>query len=487
MNIKKLNAGPNPNGSKDVETVSDGKGPDNMTILSNMPPFDKAAAERTIKEAEFLKATDSLHQKKHNTIVAHAKQEQAERAFNAELTTIDDLDEAILAEENGISKTSVEYNGKEIPVYDLTGYDIKFIQHRLDYKIVRGVSGLYNSSIAQMVINDPSIWASKMSDLPKPNNSDYYGYIISATYMDTAVNYANSGIVQDQSGGVTYGFSRLLPNSLIGTNTSDGSTPNATNINDASLASKNFMTPQYLAENSAKTYNEVAFRRYDDQGTPVKPDFIIADGPISEDQKRHAAFFNIPIINIHSKVYWDRECQSSLESIDKGLASISPDSTYDEIFATASAIQKEMAFNGGTYGMIYENLDKQPISPGSPMFRTPTIKDGSIEIKERTDKLNQLKKLEQEKRLAIIKGKLAQAIQTGQPDPDIKFISHMLEGRPFVDKDGDTKISSISMIKINMMVNDNDSVETIFQKSGPSQLYEKLAPLVDKYIAISKS
>lgn len=493
-------------------------------ILSDIPPFNQDAAERAKEEAELLRASELLRGRKHDAIVARAKQEQAERDFNAELTTIEDLDDAILAEEDGISKTFTEYDGKKIPVYNLTGYNIKFIQHMLAYKLFSGRDN-YNSSIARSVIADPSIWASRMADLPKPEKAgDSYGFIVSGSYMNTETNYAESGIVKNtRSDALFYGFSSLRPNSLVVSATHDVETPNAANISD-SFSLGLFRSPQYLDSHSDDAYNEVAFRRYDDQGEPIKPDFILAhSGFISEEQKRHAAFFDIPIVNIDSKIYRDRKRQESLKSIDSNLDSVSSESEYSEIIAAVSAIEHESSFCST---MIDENLTNDTevlpdyilLNPSEVQPAIETIEyqlkisgktpaefrlglDGlnqespqaqqlieKYEIfaaaKKRIEKINQLKLIEQEKRIALIKSKLEQAIQTGTPDPEIKYICHVIKGQPYLDRSNTSMISPVNEIYLDMLFGDELTIKTVAKELGSRHLYEDLVPLVDQYISM---
>lgn len=62
------------------------------------------------------------------------------------------------------------------------------------------------------------------------------------------------------------------------------------------------------------SYNEVAMRRYNENGDPQAPDYlVIEDGKISEAIKHHADTFGVPILNVERR-YYDKKLGESLEA-----------------------------------------------------------------------------------------------------------------------------------------------------------------------------
>ena len=57
--------------------------------------------------------------------------------------------------------------------------------------------------------------------------------------------------------------------------------------------------------------------RYDDNGQPYKPDFILtSNNNISDYAITHAFYYGIPIINIYNQAYINQQRQGILESVD---------------------------------------------------------------------------------------------------------------------------------------------------------------------------
>ena len=86
--------------------------------------------------------------------------------------------------------------------------------------------------------------------------------------------------------------------------------------------------PNDLLYNQQGPYNEVTLGRYDNDGQPYKPDFILtSNNNISDYAITHAFYYDIPIINIDNQAYTNQQRQSILESVD----GIADSDNYDDL------------------------------------------------------------------------------------------------------------------------------------------------------------
>ncbi len=244
-------------------------------------------------------------------------QEIVEREISSRLLTVDKLEEEALAGDSGVSVRSIPYGDDDVKVYDLRGFPYALLTTAIDFKVYKpsileeGVAGI---ETARAVIKNPALWAQRRDEVEKsgsmrkigPNVSltDARGTTIHASYSDSGkLHNGRSG----NSGGrvpLTYGFSKVTGDRIIGIYSNDGGTSNMegddmTHISDPAT----FMGRLDNLAPGAK-YNEITMRRYSENGMPMLPDYIVAeDGIITEAMLKHAAYFGIPIVNIENKYY----------------------------------------------------------------------------------------------------------------------------------------------------------------------------------------
>ena len=228
------------------------------------------------------------------------KRELAEQAFNATLTKVNDLESAIEAGDERIKKDSVECDGKELPVYTLDNYPFHYLSHTVDYQV--HPKGYGNSHIittgtaiaAQLMVN-PSFWTRPSHEVDTEVNEKSGAKTLSTSYIETEHNNQH---FFESNFGLIYGFDSITPGTLLGSSPND----TVTGRQGETVGKRPLQSPTELVQNDLMnpgSYNEVAVNRYDENGEPVLPSFMIAhNNRISEFTKRHAAYFNIPIINI---------------------------------------------------------------------------------------------------------------------------------------------------------------------------------------------
>ena len=313
----------------------------------------------TPDEKDLLSQSKSYRQDAHDAIKNQRAHELTERAFNAALTSIDSLETAFQVGEDGISKTEVEYNGKTIPVYNLNGLPFQFFQTTLDYKLDKGQTRdnfIIATNIAKAVFEDPAVWARHRSDVEALNTevkSEQAGTTISLSYVDTEINLRTGGVTSEF--GATYGFEHLPSDSILSITAQDGATNNR--VGDEKTFLRSYKDPAALAENSRAKYNEVLVRRYDETGQPYLPDYmVVRNGNITDYTKRHAAYFNIPIINIEEEPYIKRDIERSIQKFN----AISDGDSYETLADTLAYVKDSYPFDG--------NMQNPKLSAGDPNF-----------------------------------------------------------------------------------------------------------------------
>lgn len=248
-------------------------------------------------------------------------QEIVEQELNSKLTTIDKLDDAVNAEDPGIAKRSLEYDGEEIPVYDLRGLPFGILSTALDYRGLDEHSGIPTIGKNTMVnlLNNPALWNTPEHEMAKQEgfgewfgSENARGNTISASYVNSEERNTNDRRVHNGGAyeitGTTrnlcYGFSRLEGDAIIRITLGDGGNSNGMGHDKTDLWSPDEVGRMENINHA--TYNEVLLRRYSETGMPRKPDYIIAeDGEITDTFLKHAKFWGIPILNIETKYYED--------------------------------------------------------------------------------------------------------------------------------------------------------------------------------------
>ena len=245
-------------------------------------------------------------------------QEFFEREINSRLTDIEELDIYSGVEGSGVEKTSIKYDNQEIPIYNLSDYPIHFIQTVLDYKkdLSEDDKRLNQKTISKMeeVLDDPSIWNTHETDINLTDDDLQNGRQGKSNRI--SVSYINCGDAESLrrrfDGDCCYGFSHLDGNSVIDADMTDIVSRSDIGKDDSKLTEdkvQRLLTDlEHPGESHYKgfngAYNEIVIRRYNENGEPKRPDFmVVQDGNINPVALKHAKYFNIPIVNINTKTY----------------------------------------------------------------------------------------------------------------------------------------------------------------------------------------
>lgn len=265
----------------------------------------KSAEEKEALKKDLIEGMEQYRNAKHERFQTQREQEETEKYLNHQLLTVDALEEGIISEDPRISKNIINYEDTDIPLYTLNGFPFFMISHNIGYKS----SGTFGSQTGERLRKDPSVWVQNENEVKKEgflgnNNEDNTfarGNTISTSYFGS--NFLDSRHVQP--GSLCYGFSHINGNQLLAISAGDGSTPNIVEKNEETLSSVGLEHIKYLEENGAAGYyDEITLRRYSENGEAYKPDYIITENDkITDDMLRHAAFFDIPIVNINRASY----------------------------------------------------------------------------------------------------------------------------------------------------------------------------------------
>ena len=294
--------------------------------------IQKKQIERELLEKEMGKGHANANRNRDSRIRNQRIQEAIERDLNHKLLSIDYLEEEVLMENPGVEKHSISYAGSEIPVYDLKGIPFSILSTTIDYRkgsfpSIRGVQTYRD------LMENPALWNENLHDI---KDSEGFGESRSYSRSDvisTSYRKSESILKTYVPGELVYGFERVDADSIISITAGDGGTKGNAGKLDPSMSGLETETVDSLLGNAASYestngYNEILLRRYSENGTPKKPDYIITeDGKISEAALRHAQFFGIPIINIDNQVY-DEKMRKRGDAI---LDSISESDSYAEI------------------------------------------------------------------------------------------------------------------------------------------------------------
>ena len=318
----------------------------------------KRAEERASLERDFINKMDQYRTEKFGTSkneegIFHPFdgeyqrqriQETSERAFNEALTPLEDIEAYAESGDERISTREVEYDGRTIKVYDLKGFPIKLLTHAIDFKGY-GDERRIGSEMAGRLQKDPSLWMRPRSE---NNINEYDGDsdCISTSYVDSDINMFRGGNTGGEYFMLKYGFDHVLPDSILQIRSYDGATTrNIGGANGSFLKRSDYFLPDDLAEASTEYYNEVQIRRFDEAGKPRKPDYIVLnDGKGMETMLKHAAYFDIPIINIESAEYRKNEIKKIADEAERIMED--KDAKYQDIAKVWQKIQSSTAIRG---------------------------------------------------------------------------------------------------------------------------------------------
>lgn len=258
-------------------------------ILSEDEQFI-AASEIVRKRNETVKALEQKYAR---------RREEVERMLNEGLTTIDELNEAIMTGEYGVAKSEIKYGDKQIEIIDSGNMEMKFLRHQIDFD---GNNGSFREEFEE----HPEIWDKNLDIIDDRLSSE-----LCLEYVDQKTDSVSAK-------GLCYGFSHVRPISLkyfgVGGAVGGGShlisTRKQESERDVMLRSVDtygtydIHSLDDIAERTANggiRLNEFVFDRYDESGRQLRPDYIVSSGSISETMKRHAAYFGIPIVIVHNR------------------------------------------------------------------------------------------------------------------------------------------------------------------------------------------
>lgn len=459
-------------------------------------------------EEDMARARDHFDLRRNERIMGQRIQEIVERDLNARLLTVEKLEEEVAAGNPGVHKRFVSFNRANIPVYDLIGIPFCILSTTVDFQSQNPL-GWRGTETYKKVLADPSIWAERRDEAEKSSGfgtkeSDARGDTISASFRNS--ERSTKGYAP---GNLYYGFERVWGDSIIDAYEYDAATDNMLGKKETRLSDPNTM--KRLNDSVGKNCrDEILLRRYDENGMPRIPDYIITeDGDITNLALTHAHYFHRPIINVVNSVYEEMLNQKSEEILN----SISINDNYSDIR------QKIAEFSGIPKNRnIYQPLIKIGRSRDwiKPKGMTP-IKDKCFEIS----------KIEQIKRIEYIKVTLEDAIgrleaatkrKETMPQKDItpglKYFSIWLvdvKTRIRSSLHGDKKVPFVghpgecNWINVSFRVNDATQVvntiiydgERIFEptkaledgvikeddiKKADSSYYDALEPLAKRYI-----
>ena len=245
-------------------------------------------------------------------------QEIIERNMEKELTKTEDLEIYSSIEGSGVEKRMDKYGDKPIEVYDLKGYPFAFLQTDISFKLSEDDIDLLRKGediktthngikTAARLYMDPSVWNINREDISRldSNGLNMTSNVISNSFRRS---YDRSMKQRHYVPGysICYGFEGITGCQLIDVSPSgDGRFPprwgertiKLRRIDDVEEAIKHTIE-----------HNELVTKRFNENGAVKKPDYIVTEnGDITEDMKKHAAYWGIPIININMEYYPDQE------------------------------------------------------------------------------------------------------------------------------------------------------------------------------------
>ena len=350
--------------------------------------IEKAQKEQEELEREMRTARDIAEQNKRNRFEKQRIQEIIEQDLNSRLLKVEDLETEAFSNNPEIQKHEMVFEGSEIPVYDLKGLPFAILSHTVDYRNVDNPLDEIGQNTYREVMKNPGVWNERQDKAMEASgfgtrNENARGDTISTSFRDSEKN-----IDSYVPGELIYGFEQVSADSIISISNGDGGTSNMAGRSETNLSDPNILD-QITGVNGTSIYNEVLLRRYSENGVPKSPDYIITNGTVSETDLKHAKFFNIPIINIDRAAY-EKKIEKRGEEL---LDSINEKNDYLELNQ-----KLEELLSMSKYKNRYRSLD----SIGRK-FDIPTLSYGATALEER---LFEVSKLEQQKRLNFIEGVL---------------------------------------------------------------------------------
>lgn len=233
--------------------------------------------------------------------------------FNKRATGPEQFAEWIASEEDGISEEEIEFEGKTIKVYHLTGHEFLALVHCIDYRGSKADKIIYPEVYekSKAIRDDPSNWKTVASENNPQNISNGLAKTSSANNISSSLvsNKVPDGHWGDSEEAIYYGFSNIGHRGIIKAGRGDMGVHQGwtSNIEDEADV-RPIQTIDIIEESNGP--NEVAFNRYEeDNGHSLSPSFIYCPNGIktvddlTNAQKHHAAYFNVPIVILHKEAY----------------------------------------------------------------------------------------------------------------------------------------------------------------------------------------
>lgn len=233
--------------------------------------------------------------------------------FNERATGPEQFAEWIASEEDGISEEEIEFEGKKIKVYHLTGHEFLALVHCIDYRGSKADKIIYPEVYkkSKAIRDDPSEWETIAPENNPQNVSNGLAKTSSANNISSALvsDKVPDGHWGDSEEAIYYGFSNLGHRGIIKAGRGDmGVHQGWTSIIEDETDVRTIQTIDEIEASDGA--NEVAFNRYEeDNGHSLPPSFIYCPNfietvdDLTDAQKRHAAYFNIPIVILHRNAY----------------------------------------------------------------------------------------------------------------------------------------------------------------------------------------
>lgn len=312
------------NGEK-VEETAQNKDNESWDSVADVP-FKTWADEVEDKKVKRKEALDSYR----------AASEAFRMDFNERATGPEQFAEWIASEEDGISEEEIEFEGKRIKVYHLTGHNFLALVHCIDYRGGKAYERIYPEIYkkSRAIKDDPSNWETMPPENNPQNTNTGVAKTSSANNISTSLvsDKVPSGHWIDDRKAIYYGFSNLGLRGVITAGSHDMQTQQGwtsrVNSEDFHKIISSGNTPEWADDGvgvvgfpraiptistieERNDSNEVAIDRYEeDNGCPILPNFIYCPelstysvDELTDDQKRHAAYFNIPIVILHRDAY----------------------------------------------------------------------------------------------------------------------------------------------------------------------------------------
>ena len=189
------------------------------------------------------------------------------------------------------------------------------ISHAIDYRVLNShLPYKIGVQTMQQLLEHPDLWGKHRKEIVEhpsfgTDHGDARSDAISASYVSSEAGNLSSRIggqdFDSKEGSyiyTCYGFDHLEADSVINFTLGDAGTPTDAGQQPTKINSFVFDKIEKLGDQ--RGYNEIALRRYFENGAPRIPDYIITENNrISKAALRHAAYFEIPIVNIDRRFY----------------------------------------------------------------------------------------------------------------------------------------------------------------------------------------